>query len=79
MKNREPNNENKKNPKTKNHIHTHRHSHARKLNPAKNQWLTPVILATQETEIRRIMIQRQPQANSSGEPILKISNTKKGV
>jgi hypothetical protein len=23
-------------------------------------WLTPVILATQETEIRRIMVRRQP-------------------
>jgi hypothetical protein len=24
-------------------------------------WLTPVILATQEAEIRRIMVQRQPR------------------
>jgi hypothetical protein len=28
-------------------------------------WLTPVILATQEAEIRRFTIQSQPQANSS--------------
>jgi hypothetical protein len=27
-------------------------------------WLTPVILATQEAEIRRIEIERQSQANS---------------
>jgi hypothetical protein len=31
------------------------------------QWLTPVILATQETEIRRI----QPEANSSQNPVSK--------
>jgi hypothetical protein len=34
----------------------------------------PVILATQEAEIRRIMIQSQPQANSSQT----ILNTEKG-
>jgi hypothetical protein len=28
---------------------------------ARNWWLTPVILATQEAKIRRIMIQRQPR------------------
>jgi hypothetical protein len=28
-----------------------------KLNIARCQWLTPVILATQEAEIRRIMVQ----------------------
>jgi hypothetical protein len=31
-----------------------------KISDARNQWLTPVILATQETEIRRIMVQCKP-------------------
>jgi hypothetical protein len=31
----------------------------------------PVILATQEAEIRRITVQGQPQANSLHDPILK--------
>jgi hypothetical protein len=35
--------------------------------------LTPVILATQEAEIRRITVQSQPQANNLGDPILKIN------
>jgi hypothetical protein len=35
------------------------------------QWLTPVIPATQETEIRRIQVQSQPWVNSSQDPILK--------
>jgi hypothetical protein len=34
-------------------------------------WLTLVILATQEAEIRKISIGSQPQANSLGEPISK--------
>jgi hypothetical protein len=29
----------------------------------RHQWLTPVILVTQEAEIRRIMVTNQPQAN----------------
>jgi hypothetical protein len=29
------------------------------------QWLRPVILATQETEIRRIAVQGQPRQNES--------------
>jgi hypothetical protein len=32
---------------------------------AECQWLTPVILATQEAEIKRIAVQSQTQANSS--------------
>jgi predicted component of type VI protein secretion system len=36
-----------------------------------------VILATQEAEIRKIVVQSQPQANSIRDPISKILNTKK--
>jgi hypothetical protein len=32
---------------------------------AGHRWLTPVILATQEAEIRRILVQSQPQTHSS--------------
>jgi hypothetical protein len=42
-------------------------------------WLTPVILATQEAEIRRIVVRSQPWANSSQDPISKNPNTKKGL
>jgi hypothetical protein len=38
----------------------------------------PVILATQNTETRRIKVQSQPQANISQDPIWKIPNTKQG-
>jgi hypothetical protein len=36
----------------------------------------PITLATQEAEIRRSAVQSQPWANSSKDPILKISITK---
>jgi hypothetical protein len=42
-----------------------------------HQLLMPVILATQEAEIRKIAIQSQSQANISWGPILKIPITKK--
>jgi hypothetical protein len=41
--------------------------------------LTPVILATQEAETRRITVRSQPQANSSQDTILKKPFTKKGL
>jgi hypothetical protein len=41
-------------------------------------WLTPVILAIQEAEIRRIEVQSQPWAISS-QTISKIPNRKKGL
>jgi hypothetical protein len=37
----------------------------------------PVIIATEKAEIMRIVVQSQPQDNSSQEPILKIPNTKR--
>jgi hypothetical protein len=37
----------------------------------------PVILATEEAEIRRIVVQSQPHVNSSGDLILKNPITKK--
>jgi hypothetical protein len=43
----------------------------------RHQCFMPVILATQEAEIRRIVVRSQPQANSSQNLTLKILNTKK--
>jgi hypothetical protein len=40
--------------------------------------LTPVIIATQEAEIRKIAVRSQPWTNTFGDPILKIPNAKKG-
>jgi hypothetical protein len=42
------------------------------------QWLTLGILATQEVEIKRIVVQSQPQANSLRDSTSKIPNTKMG-
>jgi hypothetical protein len=42
------------------------------------QWLTPIILAIQEAEIRRIEVQCQPLANSLRGHISKKPITKKG-
>jgi hypothetical protein len=41
--------------------------------------LTPVILATQEAEIRRITVRSQPRANSSQDAISKKDGHKKGL
>jgi hypothetical protein len=37
---------------------------------ARRRWLTPVILATQEAEIRRILIRSQARAKCSARPYL---------
>jgi hypothetical protein len=46
---------------------------------ARCQWLTPVILATQEAEIRRIEVQSQSGENSLRDPTLKKAHHKKGL
>jgi hypothetical protein len=40
-------------------------------------WLTTIILANQEAEIRKIMVQNQPWANSSQNPIFKKNPSQK--
>jgi hypothetical protein len=37
-----------------------KHTHKKEDTVASHQWLMPVILATQKTEIRRIVVQSQP-------------------
>jgi hypothetical protein len=44
---------------------------------ARQQWLPPVILATQEAEIRRIEVPSQPWANSSQDSYLEKTQHKK--
>jgi hypothetical protein len=39
--------------------------------------ITAVILATQEAEIKKMEVQNQPHANSSGDPISKKTTIKK--
>jgi hypothetical protein len=51
-----------------------------KTKAPRRQWLTPIILGIQQTEIRKIMVPSQPQANSLEDPILKkIHHTKNGL
>jgi hypothetical protein len=49
-----------------------------KFNPAWCQWFIPVILATQEAEIRRIMVHRQPREIVPRDPISKKPIKKNG-
>jgi hypothetical protein len=51
----------------------------KKQSIAGQRCLTPVILATQEAEIRRIVIQFQPWVNCLWEPILKKPHHKKEI
>jgi hypothetical protein len=41
------------------HTHTHTHTHIYDVVYASHQWHMPVILATQEAEIRRIKVRSQ--------------------
>jgi hypothetical protein len=50
-----------------------------KLFLARYRWLMPIILSTQEAEIRRIMVQSQPRQIVPLNPILKRPFIKKGL
>jgi hypothetical protein len=42
-------------------ISAYLYKHKKSSRQARHWWFTPVILATQEAEIRRIAVQRQPR------------------
>jgi hypothetical protein len=52
-------------------------SHKHSLTAAGHWWFTPVILASQETEISRIHSSKPARTNTSQDPMLKILNTKR--
>jgi hypothetical protein len=46
---------------------------------ARHWWLTPVILPTEEAEIRRMMVQSQPRQIVQKDRISKTTHHKKGL
>jgi hypothetical protein len=54
-------------------------SWSRSTGVARHCCLTPVILATQEAEIKRMTVQNQPRQNSLQDPISKKIHHKKGL